>query len=276
LHDLIKSQLKTGVQPDLDDKVMSLLLGHRNLSDMPKAKHVHDFLRVADKTLPGVLRSYDLMSEYAHPNWSGVALVYSHNDHENLLTNFGSGTRANASRHVTLGLECLLGSLMMLEFSYNRITDDMPDFVGIPHFSMDALLVPERANEFWFAYRQAYNYFKHADLDADEELEVHDIVASNELGIFLNVIVSQQIGIPLDNHTQPFLTYMLTYYPGIERLVRTEIISQLGELREHFVTHTRGEMLGLLKSLLEQSPGAQEERRTDLIDVIEAARTRPR
>lgn len=59
LRDLMQRQVEKGVQPDLDEKVMRLLLGHRNESDMPVAINVLNFLDAVDRTVPGVRKLYE-------------------------------------------------------------------------------------------------------------------------------------------------------------------------------------------------------------------------
>lgn len=131
MMELVNRQIEHGVQPDLDDKVMKLLLGHKNATDMPVAINVLTFMDILDKTLPGVRRAYDTLSEYAHPNWSGTALAYSKNDTTEFLTNFGKGLRAEPDNHAAIGLNCLLGSLEVFEWSYNSISEAMPDFIRV-------------------------------------------------------------------------------------------------------------------------------------------------
>ena len=57
----------------LNDILMSLLAGSKKWPEAGKPVHVNDCLRRVDKKIPGVLSSYDSLSEIAHPNWWGVA-----------------------------------------------------------------------------------------------------------------------------------------------------------------------------------------------------------
>jgi len=101
--ELIERQLSSGVEMDLDDQMMRLLMGHKNLADMPQAINVLTFLDRVDKLVPGIRKSYGTLSEYSHPNWHGTALAYSENDREWILTNFGRGY-PDPKRHASLGL----------------------------------------------------------------------------------------------------------------------------------------------------------------------------
>jgi hypothetical protein len=82
-----------------------------------------------DKKIPGVLSSYDSLSEIVHPNWWGVAGLYSKNDEPNFITYFGRGLRgADSSRGMITS--AMLGSLGAFEYAYNRISDLMPAFLA--------------------------------------------------------------------------------------------------------------------------------------------------
>src|SRR5260370_39432676 len=70
---------------------MRLLAGSRKWPEAPKPVHILDSLRKMDKRIPGVLSSYDSLSEIAHPNWRGVAGLYSKDDGPNFIRYFGRG-----------------------------------------------------------------------------------------------------------------------------------------------------------------------------------------
>jgi hypothetical protein len=127
LKELIERQVNDGIEVDLDENVMKLLLGSRNNKDMPAAKSVLTFVNKVSKTIPAFEKAYDSLSEYAHPNWSGTSLIYSKHDPEKVLTNFGKDLRGSHSYKI-FGLQCLIGSLTLFEGLYNQISDLMPDF----------------------------------------------------------------------------------------------------------------------------------------------------
>jgi hypothetical protein len=113
----------------LNDLLMRLLAGSRKWPEFPKPVHVLDHMRKMDKKIPGVLSSYDSLSEIAHPNWSGVAGLYSKNDETNFIAYFGRGLRdADSSRGLIVS--AMLGSLGAFEYAYNRITDLMREFLA--------------------------------------------------------------------------------------------------------------------------------------------------
>lgn len=128
LHELVAKNTGS-VEPELDDRVMRLLMGSRNNEEMPQAIQILAAVDKADKKIPGTRRSYDRLSEYAHPNWSGVAFLFSHIDHDEILTRLGRNPRA-LEGPARMGLGSLQGALRMFEFAYNTITDNFPKFVA--------------------------------------------------------------------------------------------------------------------------------------------------
>lgn len=109
--------------------LMRLLGASKKWLEAPKPVHVLDCLRKMDKKIPGVLSSYDNLSEVVHPNWAGVVGLYSKNDQPNFITRFGRGLRGvDSSRSMITN--AMLGSLGAFEYAYNRIADLMPAFLA--------------------------------------------------------------------------------------------------------------------------------------------------
>jgi hypothetical protein len=107
---------------EIYDKLRQLLLGSRVESKLPEAINVITMLKRADKDVPGVWRNYELMSEMGHPNYQGALGAFGKPDRETLITNFGRGIRKNMYP-AKLGLNCLIGSLGLLEYAYNKIAN---------------------------------------------------------------------------------------------------------------------------------------------------------
>ena len=112
----------------LNDLLMRLLGGSK-WPEAPKPVHVNDLLRKIEKEIPGVMASYDSLSEIVHPNWSGVVGLYSKADQKNFITYFGRGLHA-ADRTREQISNAMLGSLGVFEYAYNRISDLMPSFLA--------------------------------------------------------------------------------------------------------------------------------------------------
>jgi hypothetical protein len=114
----------------LNDRLMRFLAGSKSRgAEAPKPVHVNDLLRSIEKEIPGVTGSYDSLSEIAHPNWSGVAGMYSKANPEIITTYFGRGLHA-PERTRNMIANAMLASLSVFEFSYNRISDVMPAFLA--------------------------------------------------------------------------------------------------------------------------------------------------
>lgn len=114
---------------ELNDRLMRLLIGSKQWPEVPDPVNVLTCLEQMDKKIPGVLSSYKNLSEIAHPNWCGVAGLYSKADKTNFITNFGRGLRdLDSLRSMITG--AMLGSLGAFEYAYNRISDLMPVFLA--------------------------------------------------------------------------------------------------------------------------------------------------
>ena len=114
---------------DLNDILVKMLVGSRLWSDMPQALQILSCIDRMNKKVPGVRKSYDILSEMAHPNWHGVFGMYAKTDEPKFTAHFGRGLRQNDSTKGQI-VNALLGALRLFEFAYNRIADLMPDFLG--------------------------------------------------------------------------------------------------------------------------------------------------
>lgn len=107
-----------------NEKIEKLWLGSKDNPAMPNAINVLTMLQRADKSCPGILHSYNSLSEYSHPNWAAQTL-HRKIDYETKYIDFGHYPR-DASK---IGLNCLTGSLGVFEHAYNKISDLMPRFI---------------------------------------------------------------------------------------------------------------------------------------------------
>ena len=113
---------------ELNEVLMRLLAGSK-WPEMPDPVHVLTLLRKIDKAIPGVMASYDALSEIVHPNWSGVVGLYSKTDYEKFITYYGRGLRGVTETQKKI-LSSLLGSLGAFEYAYNRISDTMVVYIS--------------------------------------------------------------------------------------------------------------------------------------------------
>jgi hypothetical protein len=85
--------------------------------------------------IEGFSHQYGILSEYAHPNSAGTALLYSKTDTGNLVTDFGQNIR-HAENTKLVGVINLSVALAMFETSYNRIADLIPAFTKLCESSL--------------------------------------------------------------------------------------------------------------------------------------------
>jgi hypothetical protein len=130
LHAKLGAAVKAGAAGDIDDYLMKLAMGSRADSDMPEALNVLKFVDRVEKDVEGFRHQYDILSEFAHPNWAGTALLYSKPDPPNLWTDFGANIRGIAGPK-NIGIVNLSVALMFFERSYNGIADVMPAFIEL-------------------------------------------------------------------------------------------------------------------------------------------------
>jgi hypothetical protein len=88
-----------------------------------------ELLERMDKTVRGVRKSYDTLSEMAHPNWRGVFGMYANTDEAKFTAHFGGGLRPTDGTKGAI-VNALLGALDLFELAYNRISDEMPEFLA--------------------------------------------------------------------------------------------------------------------------------------------------
>jgi len=65
----VKRQLEKAIEPDLEAQVLKIILGHRSEATLPNAISVLTFIDRLTESFPLTRKKYDVMSEYAHPNW---------------------------------------------------------------------------------------------------------------------------------------------------------------------------------------------------------------
>jgi len=129
LMQLIEDTNRLSHVADLDDRVMRLLMGSRSIGGLPHALNVKSMLAKAEKSIPGISSNYDSLSEFAHPNWSGTSGLYSKINRDEVVAHLGKHLRSTKAP-LELGLNSLIGALVMFEHAYNSITDHMPNFIS--------------------------------------------------------------------------------------------------------------------------------------------------
>jgi hypothetical protein len=129
LKKIMDDYILRGDLTTLDKRAEKLLLGSKSNPQMPIAVHVHSMLENAEAALPGVKQSYESLSEFAHPNWSGTSRLFSKIDHENILTSFGKNARCTDGP-IVFGLCSLNDALEIFVHAYNAVSDALPNLVS--------------------------------------------------------------------------------------------------------------------------------------------------
>jgi len=128
LTEVLEDRQKLSKQ-ELNDILMKMLVGSRLWSDLPQALQILGRIDRMDKKVPGVRKSYDMLSEIAHPNWRGVFGMYARTDEPKFIAYFGRGMPQNDSTKAPIA-NALVDALGSFEFAYNRTSDAMSGFLG--------------------------------------------------------------------------------------------------------------------------------------------------
>ena len=126
----VESALGANSTGEIDDYMMKLLMGSKTDQTLPQPINVLTFVDRANKEVEGFRHQYDVLSEFAHPNWAGTSLLYSKSDPKNLCTDFGANLRGELSTK-QVGVVNLSVGLMIFERNYNLVSDLMPSFVEL-------------------------------------------------------------------------------------------------------------------------------------------------
>lgn len=108
---------------------MKLLLGARWEGHAYQAKNVIGFLDRVEKILPGFRGVYDGLSEFAHPNYSGVALAFSKPKGE-YGVELGAYPR-DKSKLSSQAVAALMGGIELYCIDYNSTAEYLHDLVQI-------------------------------------------------------------------------------------------------------------------------------------------------
>lgn len=138
---LIERQLERGLDSDIYETIGRLHLGVKAsataIPEMPEAINVLTMIKKANEEIPGVLASYEKLSEIAHPNYHGSHAVFGKPDHSTLIMHFGKHLRDHTHNKL-LGLDCLIGGLCIFEHAYNKIGDLTPEFAAACERAIEA------------------------------------------------------------------------------------------------------------------------------------------
>jgi hypothetical protein len=90
------------------EKTTLLLLGSRNNVKMPDAINILTVLGKCDKRYPGLMRTYEGLSESTHPNYEGLMGGYSTTNHDEYETTFSNRwMELHGDRHLDAMMICM-------------------------------------------------------------------------------------------------------------------------------------------------------------------------
>jgi hypothetical protein len=161
-------------------------------------------------------------------------------------------------------------AIHLLAQSAEKILIDVNTKAGLPD-PLFSMLKPGRATEFFAIYRESYNFLKHADKDGDGYLEVHEIVGSNDLSLFMSTFRYGTLFGKYTAHMFCMMMFAAVQYPGI---ITWEAIPDLkGKVMAALtLDQTRAELADSLALAMSADPACQAEMADDLTDVRVANR----
>jgi hypothetical protein len=119
----------TFTREELNNILTKILFGSKQQEHLPQAFQILSCIDRLDKIIPNFRKTYDILSEYAHPNWQGVSGLYSKTNYDEFVTYFGRGLH-EPDRHADNIIQALIGSIQLFELAYNSISDDVISFLG--------------------------------------------------------------------------------------------------------------------------------------------------
>jgi hypothetical protein len=130
LESKIRATVEANECGEIDKHLTRFVMGHRNNEQMPMAINVMTCIDHVEKQIDGFRRHYDVLSEYAHPNWAGTTLIYSQPVQGERTVQFGRNIRGIEATigHAVISLSTVLLLFMETESS---ITNAMPEFIQV-------------------------------------------------------------------------------------------------------------------------------------------------
>ncbi len=122
LHSLdlqVRRALQDGNDDTLTEFLRRTMVSSRSEPDLPESLNILTLIDKVDKDFPRFRRSYDELSEYAHPNWCGVLGAFSELDEKTHTVAFGEFDRPPAQSAPA----ALLAVLVVAEHVYNNCAE---------------------------------------------------------------------------------------------------------------------------------------------------------
>ena len=134
LHTQIQAVVESKELGDVDTFLMRALFGWRDATMPAQAFNILKAIDEVEKQFTGYRGLYDALSEFTHPNWSGVHGAYAKTDRENFLENLGPEF---TELPLVIGLKPLPASLEVFKFYYDQLSEIFPEFIKICDADVD-------------------------------------------------------------------------------------------------------------------------------------------
>jgi hypothetical protein len=127
---------------------------------------------------------------------------------------------------------------------------------------------PEYHKHFFARNRAAYNYFKHADKDFDEDLPVSNIMMLNVITLFICIVNYTELFGEMTNHMTLLSAFAAALFPEIIQPATMEGIELLKNLRV-LQGMTPAEFFATFEEKLEALPRYAGEVSKDMEDIVD-------
>lgn len=128
LYRRIEQVVQSNDLGDIDAFLMRAMFGWRDVAMPAQAFNVLTAIDQMGKEFPSYRDLYDSLSEFIHPNWSGVHGAYAKTDKENFSENLGPEF---TELPLPIGLIPLRASLEAFKFYYDKLSAMFPPFIKI-------------------------------------------------------------------------------------------------------------------------------------------------
>jgi hypothetical protein len=130
-------------------------------------------------------------------------------------------------------------------------------------FDFDQFLKPDRRKEFWTIYKENVNFFKHADKDSEEIINIAGLSRRNELQTLMNISnYSVVFGPAITSHMKAYLIFIAAEYPDVLNDVPSLPAGMDGMFRA-VSTWPREDRMSSLSAAIQLMPDFMKEREDD-------------
>lgn len=125
LYKRLKQVCATKELGNIDEFFMKYLFGSKNGEGPLESYNILTAIDHTDKDFKGYRNAYDSLSEFAHPNWSGLSGAYSKLNRKKIYLELGKDA-GNVPLSVALPL--LVGALTLFIYCYNEMETYLLEF----------------------------------------------------------------------------------------------------------------------------------------------------